>query len=311
MKDQLPAYAAGSLPPSERARVDAHLSTCADCRSDLASWHAIAASTPDSAAPEVGRMVRAVLARSAVEEPTGLAPNRQPRRRLRHLAALMVAEGRLIRLAVPIASALVMALGVAVVLFQHDLGGAAATGAGGLADLVLALIAPIVAAAGISGTYRSARDPAAELVAAAPTSDRLLLLVRLTLVFGYDLVLATGASAVLAAADASAAADLNTLVGAWLGPMTLLSALSLLVAVRFGPDVALGVAGGLWAVRVLSTSVLADDGWAARSILAVWSTNAPVLTASATIAAAAVLLSGRVGTSRDEPNSGRRATHLL
>ena len=62
---------------------------------------------------------------------------------------------------------------------------------------MLALVAPIVAAAGVAGTHRSRRDPAAELVAATPTSGRLLLLVRLTLVFGFDLALALAASAVL------------------------------------------------------------------------------------------------------------------
>ncbi|GAA0264138.1 zf-HC2 domain-containing protein [Cryptosporangium japonicum] len=306
MNELLPAYAAGSLPAADRARVDAHLLGCPRCRADLSTWQALAAAAPPvpgaaPRAPEAGRMVREVLARSTLEEPVGRPRGGTPTRRLRHLAGLLGAEARLIRLAVPIASALVMAVGVAVVLVQADLGGPER-----IADVALALIAPIVAAAGVSGTYRSARDPVAELVAATPTSERLLLLVRLALVVGYDLVLALAASAVLTVSGAAGTADLNTLVSAWLGPMMLLTALSLLVAVRFGPDVALGVAAGLWAVRVLAVSVLTADAWPARVIVPAWSTNAPVLALSAALAIAAVLLAGR-----SEPHRDHRATHPL
>jgi hypothetical protein len=289
MKDLLPAYAAGSLPEADRERVRAHLAGCPRCRADLASWQAMA-SPETGPPPDPATLVRAVLTRSA------LAPQaKTPLRRLRHLAGLLLAEARLIRLAVPIASALVMALGVGLVLLQATAG----------ADLVLALVAPIVAAAGVAGTYRSGHDPAAEVVAATPTSGRLLLLVRITLVFGYDLALAVTASAVLAATGAAGTASLNTLVTAWLGPMALLSSVSLLIAVRFGPDVALGAAVGLWAVRVLVGGVLVRDGWLARFVVEIWTTNAPVLTTSAALTIVAFVLAGR------EPPGVRHATHRM
>ncbi|GAA3302732.1 MULTISPECIES: hypothetical protein [Dactylosporangium] len=251
---------------------------------DRAAWRAIAdALTPAAPGPDPQHLVRAVLTRSALAEPLV----RGRRRRLRHLAALLVAEARLIRFPVPVASALVMALGVATVLLQR------ANGVG--ADMVLALVAPIVAAAGIAGTYRSRLDPAAELVAATPTSGRRLLLVRIALVFGYNLVLALGASAAL-----------DGLVGAWLGPMVLLSSLSLLLAVRFGPDVALGAVVGLWVVRVMAGGVLAADGRPARYIVAAWSTNAAVLAIGAGLAVVAVIVAGR-----GEPRDGWRATNPM
>jgi hypothetical protein len=134
----------------------------------------------------------------------------------------------------------------------------------------------------------------------------LLLLIRITLVFGYDVVLALAASAALALAGAAGTASLNTLVGAWLGPMALLSSLSLLVAVRFGPDVALGAAVGLWAVRVLAGGILVRDDWPARFIVTAWSTNALVLAVSAAVAVAAVAIAGR-----GEPLHGWRATHPM
>jgi hypothetical protein len=289
MKDLLPAYAAGSLPEADRQRVHAHLPGCPRCRAELATWQALAA--PDTPPPpDPAALVRAVLTRSA------LAPQAtSPPRRLRHLAGLMIAEARLIRIAVPIASALVMALGVALVLAQATAG----------ADLVLALVAPIVAAAGIAGTYRFGHDPAGEVVAATPTSGRLLLLVRIALVFGYDLVLALTASVILAAAGAVGAASLLTLVTAWLGPMALLSSASLLIAVRFGPDIALGAAVTMWAVRVLIGGVLVRDGWAARLVVDAWTTNAPVLTISAALTIAAFVVAGR------EPPDARHATHRM
>jgi anti-sigma factor RsiW len=307
MKEWLPAYAAGSLRDADRDRVRAHLANCAHCRADLAVWQAIgAAAAPDEAAPDAAQMVRVVLTRSATAGLTSPPGDAHPNSRLRFLAALVVGEARLIRLAVPVASALVMALGVALVLFH-----AAASTATGTAGLVLALIAPIVTAAGVAGTYRSGRDPAAELVAATPISGRLLLLVRLTLVFGYDLVLAVTASAALTAAGTAETTSLNALIGVWLGPMALLSSLSLLVAVRFGSDVALGAAVGVWAVRVLADGLLTRDIWPAQLIVDAWSTNTAVLATSAALAIAAVVMAGHIDPFRGEPHNGWRATHPM
>jgi hypothetical protein len=323
MKEMLPAYAAGSLRGGDRERVRAHLAGCTRCRADLAAWRAIAdAAAPGDPTPDAARMVRTVLTRSAIEgpaagarsgawpavdrpDPRGTAdlPDSHPwTRRMRYAAALVWAEAGLIRLAVPVASALVMALGVAIVLVQAAAVPQPVAGA----DVVLALVAPVVAAVGVAGTYRSRRDPAAELVAATPMAGPLLLLVRLALVFGYDLLLAVAASAALTATAADGAASLHALIAAWLGPMALLTSVSLLVAVRFGPDVALGAAIGVWAVRVLAGGVFARDDWPATFIVDAWSTNAAVLAASAVFGIAAVVLAGRLGS---EPNGGWRATH--
>jgi hypothetical protein len=289
MKDLLPAYAAGSLPDDDRERVRLHLAGCARCRADLASWQALA-SPETEPPPGPAALIRGALTRSALTP-----PEKSPPRRLRHLAGLMLAEARLIRMAVPIASVLVMALGVGLVLLQDTAG----------AELVMALVAPIVAAAGVAGTYRSGHDPAAEVVAATPTSGRLLLLVRIALVFGYDLALAVTASAALAVTGAAGTASMNTLVSAWLGPMVLLSSISLLIAVRFGPDVALGAAVALWSVRVLVGGVLVRDGRLARFVVEVWTTNAPVLAVSAALTIVAFILAGR------EPPGVRHATHPM
>lgn len=336
----LPAYAAGSLPEVDRDRVSAHLVSCARCRADLAAWQAVAVAVspevdgaPDREGPppDPAQLVRLVLTRSALDpggsepgpgEPGPGGSRSWPARHLRYLAALILAEARLIRLAVPVASALVMALGVVVVLAGAAAGSAASGPFTSIAagDL-LTLIAPIVAAVGVAGAHRSRHDPAAELVAAAPTSGRLLLLARLTLVFGYDLALALSASAVLAVTVSSeiaiagmtgSAAGLDVLVGlilTWLGPMALLSSLGLLVAVRFGPDVALGTVLVLWVLRVMADGGLLRDGWAARLILDAWTTNAAVLAVSVAFGVAAVAATGDSGPFAREPRTGWRATH--
>jgi hypothetical protein len=314
MDGMLAEFAAGSLDGADRDRVEAHLADCARCRADHAAWRAIAVADPGAGLPpDPGRLVRAALTRSALDEPAlGTGTGSGLPRRLRYLASVVLTETRLIRLAVPVASALVMALGVVLVLIQGATDGVApdAVAAGDL----LALVAPIVAAAGVAGVHRSRRDPAAELLAAIPTSGRLLLLVRLALVFGYDLVLALTASGVLAvttdtAGGAGVAAGTNALITTWLGPMALLSALSLLVAVRFGPDVALGTAVGLWALRVLAESDFAPDGLPARLILAAWSTNATVFALSAALGVVAVVVVGRREPFPGEPNGALRATY--
>jgi hypothetical protein len=173
----------------------------------------------------------------------------------------------------------------------------------GYAGQVLALVAPVVAALGIAGVYGPRRDPAFEVVAATPTAPALILLARIALVFAYDLVLALAASAVLAVLGGDVG-GMFALVDAWLGPMALLSALSLALAVRLGADVAAGVAVVLWSLRVLADGLLAGNGWAFDAVRLVWSTNAGTVLAAAALTALAVFLAGR-----GEPIRRHSATH--
>lgn len=288
MNERLMEYAAGTLTPAERATVDAHLAGCDGCRADLATWAGIAAAAGPDVAPPGPALIRRVLARSVlspVGPPArgGSGPNLD----------LVRAELRLLRVRVLVASAFVMALGVVLAVVQ-----------GGGAGDVLALVAPVVAAAGVSGVYGPRHDPAFEVVAATPTAQRLILLIRLTLVFGYDLILALAASAVVALLGGSVA-GIWALVVAWLGPMALLSALSLLLVVWFGPDVAIGAALTLWSLRALSGSVLAQAGWLVDLTGVVWSTNLVTGLVAGVLAVAAVIVAGR-----GEPVRHSRATYL-
>src|SRR6266545_1588803 len=215
--DALAEYAAGVLEAPEQATVETHLIACPSCRTALRGWTAVAAATvaPVDAPPSSAPVVRAVLTRAA------LAPQAPPvrRRGIRFAAQLLRAELRLVHPSVWLASMLVMVCAVAAV----------AVGGHGAGATVLSLVAPLVAIAGVAGVYGPQRDPAFEALAITVTSPRLVLLARVTLIFGYDLALAVAASAVLRLAAPQV--GLVDLVVAWLGPMTLLSALSLVLAV--------------------------------------------------------------------------------
>jgi hypothetical protein len=182
--------------------------------------------------------------------------------------AVLIGQLPVLRRGIWAASALMFGLGSAVCLSRHSEPG-----------VVLSLLAPLVAALGVCAIYGPQADPGVELAAATPTSPRLVLLARLTLVAGYDLGLALAASA--AAAGLGVAPAFWPLVSAWLGPLALLSALSLLVAVWQGPTAGAVAAFTVWGIRVLATqsgpAAVLSAGQAAL-IARLWGTSGPVLT---------------------------------
>ncbi len=107
------------------------------------------------------------------------------------------------------------------------------------------LFAPAVAAAGIAYAYGPGIDPAWELSQSMAVSDRMVLLVRVLVVFALNAGLGLAASA----ASGTAA----TVTFGWLVPMTAVSALALAAAtITRSPNV--GVAAGLtaWTITLLS-----------------------------------------------------------
>ncbi len=222
----------------------------------------------DDPAPEDA--VRTMLRRAAFDPE--LAP---ARRRLRFAGQLLVAQRRLIGVAVWLASLLVMGLGLLLALTKA-----------GAPGMVLAMVAPIVAAAGIAGVC--GRE--LEILATVQTSPRVVLIARVTLVFGYNLVLALLASAIV---DLPA---LGSLIGTWLGPMALLSALCLLVSVWFGPTPAITAALTLWVTRLLAPGLATMNEWLsplARGVELLWSTNLLSGALAAALVSAAIVVVGK------------------
>ena len=279
--DALAEYAAGALDAPERATVETHLTACSSCRTALLGWTAVAAATgtPMEAPPSAPSVVRAALTRAA------LAPQVPPvrRRGVRFAAELLRAELRLVRPSVWVASVLVMACAVV----------AAAAGGHGTGATVLSL----VAVASVAGVYGPEREPAFEALAITSTSPRLVLLARVTLVFGYDFTLAVAASAVVRLVATEV--GLVDLVIAWLGPMTLLLALSLVLAMWTGPNVSLGVAAALWMLRVATIGIPElSEGWLAARMQEVWATSPGTVAVTFALVATALALSRHPGRPR-------------
>lgn len=239
-RELLPWYVNGTLDARARAAVEAHLHDCAVCRQQVAGLQALADAL-------VARPLEATLP----DAPAILA--RLPRRRVQPVPQraftwqwswlLLRTQARVVRREFWPASALVMALGalIALILCKPGSSGEA---------LPLVLIAPVIAAAGVSFLYCPAVDPALEIELATPTPPRLMLLARLALVFGFDLGLGLAGSVVLALLRP--AVSLWPLVTAWLAPMAFLSAFSFLISVLSAdPGGGALVSLGLWIVQNL------------------------------------------------------------
>lgn len=154
---------------------------------------------------------------------------------------LALAQTRLIDPAFRWASALIVALGLLVGL----------SGRGGPLALVLALLAPILAAAGVAIAFRPAGQTLSEIERLSPVSPLSLLYARLAVVLAVNL----GISAVLLLGIWAEEPRLVLwrLALLWLGPMLGLAGLSLWLSVRVGPLVSIAAPSVLWGGLVFGT----------------------------------------------------------
>lgn len=148
---------------------------------------------------------------------------------------IIQAQLKIVRGAIFVASALVMVIGVAVTLALYN-------PKAEVGDLPLVLIAPLVTAFGLAFLYNSEVDAAMEIEQTTPVSPALVMLARITLVFGFDLIAGLIGSAIIALTQPDI--SLWPLVVAWLAPMAFLSAMAFLLSVFF-LDSAVGIIASL------------------------------------------------------------------
>lgn len=241
----LPALLNGTLGPVETLAARAHVAACPACRRELAEWEAIASATGllTAAAPPA-RVPAAVWAAIGDERPAA-RPDRSAWRLASLAWQLLLGQIPFVRGAIWTASAATMIVGGPVAVLLSN-----AVEAG----MVLALVAPLVAAMGVAFIYGPDNDPGLELSLATPTPPQLVLAARLALVYGFDLALAVLATLVLAVPGGSA---LVPLISLWLGPMLFLSALTLVLSLLWGSALAVIAAMGLWLLRLI---VALDSG---------------------------------------------------
>ena len=270
IREQLAAFAAGAQSAEERAAVAAHLRECAACEREAAEWASLRRAVRQAAPEALPRpqVLANIHARIAAER-------RRPDGALAW--QLLLAQVPLVRRQIWTASALVLTLGIGVTLaLRYG------------ADAFLVLLAPLVAAIGIAFIYGPENDAPLEITLATPTSPRLILLARLTLVFGYNFLLGLLFSTVIAL-NGHAMVAVQLLLMQWLGPMLLLSAISLAASLRLGSTAGVGIAVTLWGVRVMMTSSAVQLNVAMQQSFAVLnSTNVFTVVLAAIILLAAV-----------------------
>jgi hypothetical protein len=157
---------------------------------------------------------------------------------------LLQSQMRIVRLEIWAASAIVMALGVfiSIILRSDNI----------MIGLPLILTAPLVAAVGIAALYGSS-DRVWELEMTTAVHPRLLLLARLLLVFGFDLILALLSSLALSFILPDVA--LWSLITTWLAPMTFLAALAFLITILSGAsEIGIMVSMALWVLQIVRHS---------------------------------------------------------
>jgi hypothetical protein len=132
--------------------------------------------------------------------------------------ALLLSQVRVIQREIWWASAFIMMIGVLVTLSPN-----------GELLFSFATLAPIVAAASVGMLFDSDFRAMLDLEETSRASARLLLLARLTLVYGFNLLMALLCSVFLAIFDSETL--LLPLISSWLAPMTFLSGLAFFLSI--------------------------------------------------------------------------------
>ncbi len=251
--DDLPLYVLRELSNVAELHIREHVAACASCAAELREWEEVAGleraalrSVPTPSQDLLHGVWAALASESRERAPEPVAEERRsrvPRTGLvpggMHGMAVLVAQWRLLPRVMWSASAAGILLAV---LFAATL----PRGTGEANVLVFAL--PLIAAAGMAFLYGPETDMSLELALSTPTSARTVLLSRFALLFAFDALLAAAGTVALARWHGE---NLAALVAVWLGPMTLLAALSLLVSLVTGPGTALAGAAALWLSRLI------------------------------------------------------------
>jgi hypothetical protein len=162
--------------------------------------------------------------------------------------ALLLSQVRVIQREIWWASSFIMMIGVLVTLSPN-----------GELLFSFATLAPIVAAASVGMLFDSDFRAMLDLEETSRASARLLLLARLTLVFGFNLLMALLCSVFLAVFDSETL--LLPLISSWLAPMTFLSGLAFFLAITGRNSLfAGGLSLVLWIGHMIF-SQMTDKNW--------------------------------------------------
>ncbi len=272
----------------------AHARECAHCQRRVAAWTNVASAARQLEArdtavvvPSFDRLLGPALATSAASGVEVVAPS--PRRSWRISLALAGWQLRLLPRSLAVLTLLGLGLGIAA---------AAAVSEPVWAARVFADVMVLLALMGAIGIVGERVDPRGELWRALPVSPGAVLLSRVTVVVGFDLLAATAASAVLAAT--TSAGSFSALVAAWLGPALLSAGVALLGTVWRGGWLGGALGAAVWVLGTMSTLPMAHTVDAGMGAVAtrLWATTPATVAAGVLLLALAVAVGARSGERR-------------
>lgn len=235
--EQLPFYINGTLPSELYEKVDTHLSDCQICQNELADWEQIAHLTrEDIHGRGVDLPKLSPIVRNRVHAPRTFIQGLQSALGLIWAQRVIILPGGVLT-----GVALAVALGVIASArfgFQSN----------PLFLIPLLILVPCLAVIAIGFIYNEDTDPAYEVLLATPTPTAVLIFSRLTLALSLIVGLSFLGSLLL---DFIGVGQLSHLVMAWLGPMLLLSGLTTVLVVNFGPFIATGISLTLWTATIV------------------------------------------------------------
>jgi hypothetical protein len=248
--DLLPAYVNGRLDQASAGRVHEHLLRCETCQFELSTWEAIrdasrfAMAPAPLPSPQILDQVWAKIDAPATQEV--VTRRWSPGYMLLHLWLVFKKQIGIIHKSIWIASAMVMVFGCILVLVATSGDHSHIRDA----QLLLALFASVIGASGVAFIYGAENDVGFELTLSTPTSIRIVMICRMVLVVGYNLLLSALASTILALSYGGGPWEIIQL---WLGPMLLLASISLVLSLMVGSVIALLFSLILEATQALPT----------------------------------------------------------
>ena len=235
--EELPFYINSTLPLELYKQVDAHLSDCQSCRNELADWEQIAHLIPEDIQQRSGDLpTLSPIVRNRVNAPQTFIQGLQSALGLIWVQRVIILPGGVLA-----SVALAVALGV---IATARIG----SQSNPLFLIPLLILVPCLAVIAIGFIYNEDTDPAYEVLLATPTPTAVLIFSRLTLALSLITGLSFLGSLLL---DFIGVGQLSHLVMVWLGPMLLLSGLTTILVLNFGPFIATGISLTLWTATIV------------------------------------------------------------
>jgi hypothetical protein len=116
----------------------------------------------------------------------------------------------------------------------------------------LVLFTAVVASSGVAFIFGTDNDAGFEITLATPTSIRIVMLCRVVLVIGYNFILSATASFIIALVHGGGIWEIMQL---WLGPMLLLSSISVSLSLIIGSAFAVAISLILEALQAIPLTI--------------------------------------------------------